>query len=73
MFNIPYGLIFNSLLNNDMQDFFCDEAWFHLSGFVNSQNYRTWSAYTPHNILEVPLHTIKISACVAMSRRLHLF
>jgi hypothetical protein len=56
-----------------MQDFFCDEAWFHLSGFVNSQDYRTWSAYTPHNTLEVPLHTIKISACVAMSQRLHLF
>jgi hypothetical protein len=28
-----------------MQDI-TDEVWFHLSGFSNSQNYRTWSAYS---------------------------
>jgi hypothetical protein len=33
-------------MNNDLLDlyFFSDEAWFHLSGYVNSQNMRMWSA-----------------------------
>jgi hypothetical protein len=35
---------------------FSDEAWFYLSCFVNSQNYRTWSAYNPG----VPLHPIHL-------------
>ncbi|CAH1374634.1 unnamed protein product, partial [Tenebrio molitor] len=39
--------------------FFTDEAWFHLSGFINSQNYRTWSAHNPHNVIQVPLHLLK--------------
>jgi hypothetical protein len=30
---------YNILFKNDVQVFFCDEAWFHL--FYNSQNYRT--------------------------------
>jgi hypothetical protein len=47
--------------------FFSDEAWFHLSGFVNSQNYRTW--YNPHNDIEVPLHPIKTGIQVATFRR----
>ncbi|RZC32536.1 hypothetical protein BDFB_015173, partial [Asbolus verrucosus] len=45
-----------------------DEAWFHLSGFINSQNYRTWSAHNPHNTIEAPLHPLKIGVWVAMSR-----
>jgi hypothetical protein len=28
--------------------FFSDEAWFLLSGHVNSQNSRVWSAFNPH-------------------------
>jgi hypothetical protein len=39
---------------------FSDEAWFYLSCFVNSQNYRTWSAYNPHNFIGVPLHPIQL-------------
>jgi hypothetical protein len=62
----------NNLLHNvDQQDitFFSDEGWFHLSGFINSQNYRTWSDHNPHNIIQVPLHPLKIGVWVAMSRR----
>jgi hypothetical protein len=62
----------NNLLDNvDQQDitFFSDEAWFHLSGFINSQHYRTWSAHNPHNVIQVPLHPLKIGVWVAMSRR----
>jgi hypothetical protein len=28
--------------------FFPDEAWFHLNGYVNSQNSRFWSSENPH-------------------------
>lgn len=28
--------------------FYSDEAWFHLSGYINSQNFRTWSSENPH-------------------------
>jgi len=43
----------------DQVFFFIDEAWFHLSGYVNSQNYRTRRTETPHNYTETPLHPQK--------------
>ncbi len=30
--------------------FFSDEAGFHLSGYVNSQNYRIWLTNNPHGL-----------------------
>jgi hypothetical protein len=42
------------------QVFFTDEAWFHLSGYVNSQNYQTWRIENPYNYTETPLHRQKI-------------
>lgn len=59
-------------LNNDdalNMTFFSDEAWIHLSGYVNSQNCRTWSSENPHVFQENDLHPIKIGIWVAMSRR----
>ena len=41
------------------QVFFTDEAWFHPSGYVNSQNYRTWRTENPHNYTETALHPQK--------------
>ncbi|PNF32022.1 hypothetical protein B7P43_G06549 [Cryptotermes secundus] len=29
---------------------FSDEAWFHLSGYVNAQNSRIWASENPHEI-----------------------
>jgi penicillin-binding protein-related factor A (putative recombinase) len=49
--------------------FFTDEAWFHLSSYVNSQNYRTWRTENPHNFTETPLHPQKIGVWCAISRR----
>jgi hypothetical protein len=39
---------------------YCDEAWFHLSGYVNSQNSRIWSAENPHAFYERPLQLLKV-------------
>jgi hypothetical protein len=47
---------------------FTDEAWLHLSGYVNSQNYRTWRTENPHNYTETPLHPQKIGVWCAISR-----
>jgi hypothetical protein len=39
---------------------FSDDAWFHISGLVNSQNYTIWSGYIPHHVVEVTLHPFKL-------------
>jgi len=49
--------------------FFIDEAWFHLSGYVNSQNVRIWAAENPHTVHEEPLHSQKIGVWCGVSRR----
>ncbi|CAI9721860.1 Hypothetical predicted protein [Octopus vulgaris] len=36
--------------------FFSDEAWIHLSGYLNSQSTRIWSALILHELVESPLH-----------------
>ncbi|PNF34202.1 hypothetical protein B7P43_G17545, partial [Cryptotermes secundus] len=51
------------------QVFFTDEAWFHLSGYVNSQNNRIWSSENPNVLHEKPLHCQKIGVWCAVSRR----
>jgi hypothetical protein len=35
---------------------FSNEAWFHLSGYVNSQNTRLWGTENPHAMFEEPLY-----------------
>lgn len=47
--------------------FMSDEAWFNLSGHVNSQNTRYWSVENPHMISQQPLHDEKIGVWCAMS------
>jgi hypothetical protein len=47
--------------------FFTDEAWFHLDGYVNSQNCRIWSTTNPHAIHEHPLYPIKVGVWAAMT------
>jgi hypothetical protein len=49
--------------------FFSDEAWIHLDGYVNSQNYRIWSSENPHPTVETTLHLIKVGVWMAMSRQ----
>ncbi len=69
---VQYCRWFRQLIGDDdvlNRTFFSDEAWFHLSGYVNSQNSRHWSTDNPNQFIETPLHSIKIGVWCAMSRR----
>lgn len=68
---LQYCEWFSNVLNDELLDitFYSDEAWFHLTGYVNSQNMRMWSAENPHIYTETSLHPQKIGVWVAMSRR----
>jgi len=44
-----------------------DEAHFHLSGFVNKQNFHCWSATNPIELHERPLHSSKVTVWWAIS------
>jgi hypothetical protein len=48
-----------------------DEAWFHLSGHVNSQNTRYWAAENPHLVHEQPLQDQKNQCLVCCVRDVH--
>ena len=47
--------------------FMSDRAWFHLSGYVNSQNMRYWSSENPHITHETQLPDLKIGVWCAVS------
>jgi len=44
-----------------------DEAHFHVSGFVNKQNFRYWSQANPRALHEKPLHSQKVTVWCAVS------
>lgn len=69
---LHYCQWFNDNIRDDNildKSFFSDEGWFHLSGYVNSQNYRIWSAENPNVIHETQLHPMKVGVWLAMSRQ----
>ena len=39
--------------------FFSDEARFHLSGYVNGQNFRFWSTTNLHSVMQKPFYILK--------------
>ena len=43
--------------------------WFHLSGYVNSQNSHIWASENPNAIHEEPPHSEKIGVWCGMSRQ----
>jgi hypothetical protein len=48
-----------------------DEAWFHLSGHINSQNTRYCAAENPHLVHEQPLHDQNIGVwCAVLGTRI---
>ena len=48
---------------------FTDEAYFHLDGYVNKQNYRYWGSENPHLTEIKSLHPVKVSVWAAISWR----
>lgn len=44
-----------------------DEAHFHLSGYVNKQNFRYWATENPQQLHELPLHSDKVTVWCAVS------
>jgi hypothetical protein len=61
--SVNYCRWFKNLIRGNIgvldQVLYTDESWFHFSGYVNSQNYRTWRTENPHNYTETPLHPQK--------------
>jgi transposase len=49
--------------------FFSDESWFHLNGYVNSQNMRLWSGENLHPTIQKTLHSQKLGVWAAMSAK----
>jgi len=70
---VAYCRRFQTLLmeNPGILDYtwFSDKAWFHLSGYINSQNSRIWASENTNMIHEVPPHSTKIGVWCGMSRR----
>jgi hypothetical protein len=48
-----------------------DEAWFYLSGHVNSQNTRYWAVENPHLVHEQPLQDQKNQCLVCCVMDVH--
>jgi hypothetical protein len=48
---------------------FSDEAWFHLSSYVNFQKTHLWGSENPHTLFEEPLHSQKVGVFRALSQR----
>jgi hypothetical protein len=46
-----------------------DEVWFHLSGYINSQNTHLWASENPHALHEEPLHSQKVNMFCALSQQ----
>jgi hypothetical protein len=40
--------------------FFSNEEWFHLQGYINTQNNRYWSPQNPHLTHEASHHPVKV-------------
>jgi hypothetical protein len=57
--NVHDGLTCSQLL------FITDEAYFHLSGCINSENTCIWSDENPHAVHQIPQHDIQIGVLFA--------
>jgi hypothetical protein len=60
--------VINGLLDPELT-FYSDEAWFTLSGYINSQNDRYWFTENPHAVHKVLVHDEKLRGWCAISAR----
>jgi hypothetical protein len=44
-----------------------DETYFHLSGYVNKQNFRYWSPDSPRKMHQRSLHSSKVTVCCGVA------
>ena len=44
-----------------------DEAHFHLSGYVNKQNYRSWAPENAQELHQRPLHSERLTVCCGIA------
>jgi hypothetical protein len=58
--------VHNSVLEPKLT-FYTDEAWFHLSGYINAQNNRYWSSINLKQTFEMPLQDQKIGVWCAIT------
>jgi hypothetical protein len=45
------------------------EAWFHLQGYINTQNKCYWNSQNPYLTHKVPLHPVKVRVWCAVSAK----
>jgi len=45
-----------------------DEAFFHLNGSVNKQNFHYWSRINPRQVHEQPLHCDRVTVWAAVAK-----
>jgi hypothetical protein len=50
-----------------MSHFFSSDVWFHLPGYINSQNSHVWLGFNSHEITETPLHDKKVGVWCGIS------
>jgi hypothetical protein len=66
--NIANGLAFPSDEYIQYVTFSSNEAWFHLSGYINSHNSNVWPAFNVHEIMETPLLNQKDGVLCTLSQ-----
>jgi hypothetical protein len=59
--------VFKGLLDSELTSY-SDEAWYTLSGYVNSQNNRYWTIENPYTIHEMSLHDLNLGFGVQLLR-----
>jgi hypothetical protein len=56
---------------NPQLTFFSDAVWFHLQGYINTQNNRFWISQNPHLTHKEPLHPVNVGVwCAVRARRI---
>jgi hypothetical protein len=55
---------------NPLWAFFSDEQWFHMQGYINTQNNRYWSSQNLSLTYKVLLHPVKVGVWCAVSARI---
>jgi hypothetical protein len=66
---LEYCQWFLNTLDVHLDKTFCtDEAYFHLSGYVISQNTRMWSSENPYFFIETPQYPQKVGVWAAISQ-----